>query len=169
MLWLTWQEVLSVGQAANTLIHWANAQQDGRGLWTLDGGSTSVENEEKKKDDGWWNDKWWGSLRRKRGLWSRGPQPDYAFNRSLFLNDGTIDANLALIYLRNFAQASSDAWPDFAFRETLLILIIEQQLWICSLRWCLAAQWPRLKVCAWTMWGWRRRCTKQTARLVRNV
>lgn len=39
---------------------------------------------------------------------------------SFLLNDGTVYANLALIYLRNFAEALSDALPDFAFRETLV-------------------------------------------------
>lgn len=46
---------------------------------------------------------------------------------SLFLNDGTVYANLVLIYLRNFAEALSDARPNFAFRETL-VSIKEQQL-----------------------------------------
>lgn len=39
---------------------------------------------------------------------------------SLFLNDGTDYANLALIYLRNFAEALSDARPDFAFQDRLV-------------------------------------------------
>ena len=69
-----------------------------------------------------------------------------------FLTHGTLYSDLALLDLRNFAEMSSDALPDFAFQEcSKCLLRFDSRATAVNLHSqlkCLAAQWPQLKMSA---------------------